>query len=1373
MEAPPNQTQWKEWLATEERNSKDDYLRRPKRIVAEYRREREVTRGYHGREILELLQNAGDAARQAGVEGRVRIVVTPHGMVMGNTGRPFDKDGVQSLQMANFSPKRQSETAVIGDKGLGFRSILNWTQSPLISSGALGLAFVKGYAAAILEELEQGSGELATLVRAERALGDELIVPRLVFPQWVEDWAGHTWPDDEAVRSVAAACDSLRKEGFDTAIGMPFRAALAFEEVVQQTEELGSEFLLLVNSITQLEIRVDGRDAKVWRCERSGDRANLLENGRELSVWTLSRHEGEVPDELLDDADRRKRRFEILLAVPDDTEVSPSNLFCYFPTEATVPLPMLVHATVELDETRKHVNDTQANRHVLAMAAERVADLAQERLARPGAGAWDGCRLVATKGNWGSELVKFGFPAVLKEAAKTKPLIPVLGGGHKTVAEAKLPPSEEVDWWPPRLFKDMVAVSSEADHELATELEVESFTTEELLARVLGTDRLTLEERALVVAGLVRSGEKLPATGLASLLCDDAGVPLAAENTAIFQPSSEMPKVPDWATIRFLHPKLRKRLAEHLEADGRDLQAQLRPFGVVEYSLWALIRPVMAEANRQSSRRPDDEGVVRTEALGFLWRVYQLVGGDAPFPPEATVRVLNQEGKWTDPKTLYLGAGYGPEGVVTQDLYESWAKAKLVAAPTAPGMDKGNAERRIQDHSAFLIWLGVARWPREIPASPRAPQFVELAKDSIRLPADFGGTRITKREEMSGAWVSDAKTIDGLTDILRHASPEAVLAWLTLDARASSWARVAPDHCKLKIRPKYAWYERSFSGSLPSYIHWQIATQPWLPSTAGIEQAPQSCLDGDRQLDVLFPSPAHLKPDQLERYGITDRVHDAFRNAGVMPGLAQLAREQLYRLLLAVPELSPDGKAGRALARWFVNNDLYVIGSAGPYQERFMREGRIWGTKEGVSAYYPIKQLRHVDHEGFPAALTTKLAIADLGKRVGAPKVNAVLGIKPLELSDIHPELVSHRASPETDRRSAWFNQAKPYIKRLRQSQAKQVQAMGVFDCLELIVCDVLEVRMRYEQTTYEHSAKEGESFIFGDRLYVQGDLDDSLDLLADTVGTAVASVFDMADGDAFAKIFRCAQRDRAKLLKRMCGDTFYEEIEAAKLTAAPKYTGPIPEPKEAVAAEPEPEPASAAEVAEEIDAGEDTLAPGVVPIPHVPEPAAIPRKIVIQEVQKAPSKPASAKTIVDGGRCERMAMAFEERDTPRRWALEVGHITGTEAPGIDLLSFDSEDDLQAFTTHKPRDWSKVSRFIEVKGRSSSTAKIELKGNELRAARNYKDRYYLYRFYEEDTGRFFVSILRDPVAADEAQTTIIEFDLERAKTTQRYKFTLG
>ncbi len=143
MEALPSSLSaqfWTAWLAKSERRLSEVYLLSPSHLVAQSRREREIARGYHGREILELLQNAGDAACRAGTPGRVRLLVARGGIAIGNAGHPFEVGGVESLQTANLSPKRGREAAVIGDKGLGFRSILNWTDSPLISSGELRIA---------------------------------------------------------------------------------------------------------------------------------------------------------------------------------------------------------------------------------------------------------------------------------------------------------------------------------------------------------------------------------------------------------------------------------------------------------------------------------------------------------------------------------------------------------------------------------------------------------------------------------------------------------------------------------------------------------------------------------------------------------------------------------------------------------------------------------------------------------------------------------------------------------------------------------------------------------------------------------------------------------------------------------------------------------------------------------------------------------------------------------------------------------------------------------------------------------------------------------------------------------------------------------
>ena len=1364
---------WATWLAQEENRLRKVYLISPEHLIAEHRREREITRGYHGREILELLQNAGDAARNAGVRGSVRIVVTQQGVVMGNTGCPFDQGGVKSLLTANLSPKRKREAVVIGDKGLGFRSILNWTDAPVIFSGELRLAFLPDYAAEVLRGLELESDDLAKWVDDEREISGDMIVPRLAFPQRIPDWIEHPWSEGAGLRTIAEACQHLRNEGFVTAIGMPFAEKRSYEEALRQVDELSPEFLLLVESIGRLEIEIEGRPGKVWTCESTNQRQTILEDETVLSSWRVSTFDGVVPEDLLDHAEKAKNRFKFTLAMPDTGILSPGRLFCYFSTDAELPLPLLAHATVELDETRKHVNDTRANRHILACLAEQIADLAEQQIGQSGQDDWAGCRLITPSATWSGELLRFGFAGALKRAARKKKLVPVLGGGHQTAEETTLAPGYETKWWPQRLFPGIAAYNWKEDREMAELLGVEPLLEAQIVERLLEASDLTIEERAYAVAGLLQTNNQPVSDSLSTLLCDETGDPLPKGVAAMFQPTGDLPPLPKWATIRFLHAELRQQLGRLLKSsDNRDLQQKLKPLGVVEYSLTALIRPVLAEANRRIRETNDGESQIRAEVLKFLIPIYQSMDGATPFPSDVSMKLPTQAGEWALPKNLYLGEGYGQKGNITQDLYYGWAKEKLVERPDSFGV-----ETNLASLTRFLEWLGVARWPREEPEDHLEPDFVSSVKNGLRYPVKFGDCNIDTLEALPWAWITNAQTVDGLPQILKHAIPEAVLAWITLDSRVDAWSRPAHEHGNLNIRPPYKQNDRSYDGAISSYTHWQISNVAWLPTADGKMTAPRHCLLGDRQFEVLFSQPRH--PDAIleQRYGVSERIADCYIRAGVMPGLGRLGHDELYRLLLEVPSLSPDGKSSRALCRWFLSNETELLGFPGEYQNRFFKEGQIWGSKEEHAGYFKISELRHVDLDGMPSALLKKLPIADLPKRVGAEKVKRILGITALDRASIRQELISCRPSPDEVDREQWFREAKPAIKCLRQAQTKQAQALGAFERLELGVCDDLHVRMEYEGMSYDHSASEGECYIFSDKLHVRGDLDDSIDLLADAVGMAIASVFGIAEGDAFAKILQCQPKNRGKLLKRMCGDDFHEEIAAARVSSEPTYSGPINPlgPSPAVGGSPsektqDKEESGETEESGEGSEGENARTPGVSPIPHVAQPPSEFRKLIIRCVQRAAGEANGRRQMVDGDRCEKMALAFEEQNDPPRFALGVGHITGEDAPGFDLVSFDLAENRDIFQIPETRDWSTVRRFIEVKGRSSSTARIDLKGNELSAARKYGDRYYLYRFYEASDGQYLVSILKNPLAAEEAKTQIIEVDLERALATQRFEF---
>jgi hypothetical protein len=51
---------WAAWLSQLEQETMNSFLAKPITAFSQYHHEKETAKGYHGREILELLQNAAD-----------------------------------------------------------------------------------------------------------------------------------------------------------------------------------------------------------------------------------------------------------------------------------------------------------------------------------------------------------------------------------------------------------------------------------------------------------------------------------------------------------------------------------------------------------------------------------------------------------------------------------------------------------------------------------------------------------------------------------------------------------------------------------------------------------------------------------------------------------------------------------------------------------------------------------------------------------------------------------------------------------------------------------------------------------------------------------------------------------------------------------------------------------------------------------------------------------------------------------------------------------------------------------------------------------------------------------------------------------------
>src|SRR5262249_12019669 len=100
--------------------------------------ERQFGREYHGRFVIELLQNAADAWRKiaaAGKRSKVQIILGEGpSLTVANQGEVLAAETIiRSLGHIGASTKPHGEA--IGYKGIGFKSVLEMTLSPEVYSG--------------------------------------------------------------------------------------------------------------------------------------------------------------------------------------------------------------------------------------------------------------------------------------------------------------------------------------------------------------------------------------------------------------------------------------------------------------------------------------------------------------------------------------------------------------------------------------------------------------------------------------------------------------------------------------------------------------------------------------------------------------------------------------------------------------------------------------------------------------------------------------------------------------------------------------------------------------------------------------------------------------------------------------------------------------------------------------------------------------------------------------------------------------------------------------------------------------------------------------------------------------------------------------
>ena len=364
----------------------------PARFREDANAEEDLARGgYRDRLVVELAQNAADAAQRAGQPGRLRLTLRDGALTAANTGSPLDAAGVESLATLRASAKRDGAGSV-GRFGVGFAAVLAVSDRPEIAGAAGGVRWSLTEATELARAAGEERPEL--LAELERRAGERHAVPLLRLPLPLAEPAavdavdavdaGHAGDGQRAVPARTAV-----PEGYDTVITLPLRDAAAEDLADRLLAAVDDTLLLALPGLSEVVLDTPAGQRALARrqfgpytqiTEEPGPAGSAVRSTR----WRVSSLGGVADETLLADRpleERERRHWSISWAVPVDAEGAPAPpasapvLHAPTPTDDALGLPALLMGSFPLEPTRRHVAPGPLTDFLLQRAAEAYAGL--------------------------------------------------------------------------------------------------------------------------------------------------------------------------------------------------------------------------------------------------------------------------------------------------------------------------------------------------------------------------------------------------------------------------------------------------------------------------------------------------------------------------------------------------------------------------------------------------------------------------------------------------------------------------------------------------------------------------------------------------------------------------------------------------------------------------------------------------------------------------------------------------------------------------------------------------------------------------------------------------------------------------------------
>lgn len=895
---------------------------------------------YHGRELFELLQNVDDAYEEycqkqpdaRGQEVKTLIEYKNNVLRVCNTGTTFRKDTVERLCQGAVSDKKEK---YIGNKGIGFRSVLNWADKIRIYSGDYSIEFSKEYAQQQFDNIKDNN-----LVKSQIKDAPGLQFPIFAAPKWIDS----------------------KKSEYDTVVEIELLEKATDENdrwnIVHQINEFDSNILLFLPNVTEIAISL--QDTLYSYKKKNNDKENIVsiistKDNVEQQFFTFV---SKGVDIAISKAE--KSVVKMAFAIPVVSKELDLPLYTYFPISNTkCPFNAVMHASFRLSENRDSIRREKVNEEVfkelLKFYVNTISSFFSKQKFKNRA-----LELLCPKKFLSSQSFYFESPFNSKDISDyyfnlCKEKAVYLNINSCFINKNDNPKIIDIDFpkaFKGSLFNDLLAPFEGVNYSFVKSLlEDTDYDEEDLCGRIDRLSaKLSVRQRVDVFVWWIKNQNNY--TLLPKLLKDNSDEQKWLEPDDVCFFSGAIKKIPNWATFRFLDEECEKQLIEfckkHEDIDNLKRQEAdtdkrltirfLQQFDFVnfkEYTVETIIRPLNDGIG--------DDFDKAVEFVKFLYRNFASIK-NAEKVKDICFKFPNAGGGITNSRELYFGQEYG--NFFSEKILEL-AGYKKICSPLLLGL--GN-EKDI-DLKEFLSWFGVVEYPR-------IEKDIEVYKDYKSLDGTSYEQFVINNENYYEIKGIQVKTIRNLGKILESLLQKEIVEWIFEDSELLDKLHIDRDAAKMYCR-KNRWdstikTDMLESVVIPCYMKYIFSTTEWLEIN-GNKYAPSDCLLSDNAiLPKYTPCVSKSWIEKNRGKFSAKELKDLLLVLGLKTKITDFSSESFYSLLLKLQEDNNTYEISQSIYKNIVADD-YKEFEYSDSRQKFLNNGKVW-TKNKLG-YQPVSQV--------------------------------------------------------------------------------------------------------------------------------------------------------------------------------------------------------------------------------------------------------------------------------------------------------------------------------------------------------------------------------------------------------------------------------